>query len=177
MKNKPKKINKTKANFLLDIVLFFVFLTTYDPDITGDTLHEWMGLGFGTMIVVHLLMHWKWIVQVTKRFFGKLPTKTRINYILNLLLFIDVVNIGFSGMMISESVLPTFGFRGPGTDFWENTHEMFAEASIVLVGAHLALHWKWLLNAAKRFVLTPLDLVSTVTKRKPQLQTIQQKEI
>lgn len=177
MNNKPKKINKTKTNLIYDIVIFFVFLVSYDPEITGVALHEWMGVAFAGSIIVHLLLHWKWIVQITKRLFSRLPDKTRMNYFLNLLLLVDVAGITFTGFMISGTVLPVFGMRAPRTEFWLDLHEFFAGAGAALIGSHLALHWKWLLNAGKRFILSPLDLVGAAPKPRPQYQNIQQKEI
>ena len=34
-------------------------------------LHDWSGLIMGLLILVHLVLSWKWIVAVTKSFFRK----------------------------------------------------------------------------------------------------------
>lgn len=104
--NKP---NRSKVNLVVDIVIFVAFLIATAPHFTGIAIHEWLGLAFGAAIVTHLLLHWQWIVETTKRIFSKLPGKTRLNYALNILLFIDVTLIAFTGIMISKSALPTRG--------------------------------------------------------------------
>lgn len=104
--NKP---NRSKVNLVVDIVIFLAFLIATAPHFTGIAIHEWLGLAFGAAIVTHLLLHWQWIVETTKRIFSKLPGKTRLNYALNILLFIDVTLIAFTGIMISKSALPTRG--------------------------------------------------------------------
>ncbi len=34
-------------------------------------LHDWSGLIMGLLVLVHLVLHWKWIVSVTKQILGK----------------------------------------------------------------------------------------------------------
>ncbi|MFH1684764.1 MAG: hypothetical protein ABH983_00505, partial [Candidatus Micrarchaeota archaeon] len=31
-----------------------------------STLHDWSGLIMGLLVLVHLILHWNWIVSVTK---------------------------------------------------------------------------------------------------------------
>lgn len=36
-----------------------------------SVLHDWSGLVMGLLVFIHLALHWKWIVSVTKNIFGK----------------------------------------------------------------------------------------------------------
>ena len=65
--------SRTKFNLMVDILIFGAFLAAGAPRFTGMAIHEWLGIAFGAAIVTHLLLHWQWLVQVTKRFFGRLP--------------------------------------------------------------------------------------------------------
>ena len=103
------KLSSTVRNLLVDTAIFAGFLLATDPHATGQTIHEWLGIAFGAAIITHLLLHWKWIVSVVRRFFSKLPGQVRINALLNSLLFIAMTLIIFSGIMISKVVLSTFG--------------------------------------------------------------------
>jgi quinol-cytochrome oxidoreductase complex cytochrome b subunit len=38
---------------------------------TWRDIHAWAGLVFITLAVVHLILHWKWIVAMTKNLFVK----------------------------------------------------------------------------------------------------------
>ncbi|MCK4500779.1 DUF4405 domain-containing protein [Candidatus Babeliales bacterium] len=85
-------MNRTKLNYWIDVGLalsfFICFLTglikwpglikiigvsAYKalsrPNIS--MLHDWSGLIMGLLVLVHLILHWKWIVCVTKSMFGK----------------------------------------------------------------------------------------------------------
>ena len=100
------KLGSTVRNLLVDGTIFIGFLLATDPRATGQTIHEWLGIAFGAAIVTHLLLHWKWIVNVVRRFFSKLPGQVRVNSMLNSLLFVTVTLIIFSGIMIRISWLP-----------------------------------------------------------------------
>ncbi len=153
MNQERKKTSQTKINLLVDIVIFIAFLVAMDPHTTGIAVHEWLSIAFGAAIIVHLVLHWKWVLAVTRRFLGKLAVQARINYILNALLFIDVTIIIFTGLMISKAALPLFGIRFPNNSTWRWLHSFSADAALFLVGLHVALHWKWIVNAIKRYIV------------------------
>lgn len=137
-------------------MIALAFLVALEPSLTGFSIHEWLGLAFGGAIVVHLLMHWQWLVSVTKGFFRRLAGQPRINYILNGLLFITVTLIIFSGVMISREVMPLFGIQMAEDNFWRFIHVQTSDLSLFLVGLHIALHWKWILNGLKRYIVSPI---------------------
>lgn len=85
-------MNRTKLNYLIDVGLAVSFFISF---ITGlikwpglikiigtsayralhvkniSLLHDWSGLIMGLLILIHLALHWKWIVCVTKSIFKK----------------------------------------------------------------------------------------------------------
>jgi cytochrome b len=156
--------NRNKTNLMVDSAIFLAFLVAMAPRFSGLVVHEWLGIAFGAAITTHLLLHWQWIVEVTKRFFSKAQWSARINYILNALLFIDVTLIIFSGLMISEVALPLVGIQLAQSGIWRGLHGIVANLFLVLVALHVALHWQWIVNMFKRFVLVPL-----APRRAPQL--------
>ncbi|NTW98097.1 MAG: DUF4405 domain-containing protein [Oscillochloris sp.] len=156
MTQTAKRPNRNLTNLVIDIAIFVAFLVAMAPHFSGMTIHEWLGVAFGATILSHLVLHWQWIVQVTKRFFSKLQWSARLNYALNALLFIDITVIIFTGLMISEQVLPIFGLTAAHGGAWKMLHSQSADISVYLVGLHVALHWQWIVNMVKRFVITPL---------------------
>ncbi len=81
-------MNRTKTNFAIDTALFFAFVLLVStgllmryvlPEGTGrfgtlfgltrhdwGAVHFWIALAMMTIVAVHLLMHWRWIVAVVK---------------------------------------------------------------------------------------------------------------
>ena len=155
--NAPKrKTNPTKVNLFLDVALFAVFLLALDPRLTGIAIHEWLGVAGAAAVVVHLLLHWEWIAGVTRRFLGRTSGTARLNYVVDALFFIDLVVISLSGVMVSQALLPLVGLAAPGGTFWLVTHSLSADLVVLLVAVHAALHWKWIVNAVRRYVLRPV---------------------
>jgi hypothetical protein len=155
-KNSAHKSNPAKVNLWVDLVIFAVMMLVLSPGLTGLSLHEWLGLSIGAGVVIHLLLHWQWIIAVIRRFFSELPLPSRINLILNTALFIDLTVAIFSGLMISREVLPMFGLVVQGGRQWVGLHVLSANLILVLTGLHVALHWKWIANSTQRYVLSPI---------------------
>lgn len=143
--------NRTKL--LLDIGTFLAFLITMDPRFSGLAIHEWLSLALAGTIIVHLLLNWEWIVNITKRLFGKATGSARVNYVLNWLLFIDGILIMLSGIMISEQAMPALGISLPMNFAWRRLHDMSANLALLIMGLHLAMHWNWIMTTFKRVFL------------------------
>lgn len=146
----------TKTNLILDITIFTVFLTVANPHLTGNTLHEWLGIALAAAIVTHLLFHWKWLVSLTKSFFQNLFHSSRLNYVMNLFFFIAMTGAIFSGLMISKDVMSFLGIQLDVSRSWKTIHNLASDASLILLGIHFALHWKWILTNVGRYIVNPL---------------------
>lgn len=145
--------NSNRTKLLLDIGTFIAFLITMDPRFSGLAIHEWLSLALAGTIIVHLLLNWDWIVNVTRRLFGKANANARVNYVLNWLLFIDGILIMLSGIMISEVAVPSLGLVLPMNFAWRRLHDMSANLALLIMGLHLAMHWNWIVTTFKRVFL------------------------
>lgn len=144
------KTNRIKL--LLDLTTFVAFLIAMDPRSLGIAVHEWLTIALAGTIVVHLLLNWSWIVEVTKRLFakGKGLNGSRMNYILNWAMFIDGVLIMLSGIMISQAVMPSLGIALPESFSWRGLHSLSTNLFMLGLGLHVALHWNWIVSTVKR---------------------------
>ncbi|MPN18508.1 hypothetical protein SDC9_165868 [bioreactor metagenome] len=160
---------KTIRNFLIDFVIFGAFLLAAEPHITGDTIHEWLGLGFFVTAMIHLLLHWGWVANAVKKFFKRIPVSTRINSIVDLSIFVAFTVITITGIMMSKSVLPTLGISVSRGGAWKQIHSLASNISIFLVAAHFALHWSWIVGVFKKYVGNP---VKSMFQKQPQLTVV-----
>lgn len=142
------KQNLTKL--LIDLGAFVALLIASAPHFTGAAIHEWLSLSLGGVIVVHLLLNWNWIVQITARLFSKVAKGQRFSYFLNWALFASGIMIMLSGLMISETVVPLFGLSLPENGTWKELHEVSTNITMILMGLHVAVHWNWITNMFKR---------------------------
>jgi hypothetical protein len=141
---------RTLTNLALDGAMFVTFLIATAPRFTGIAIHEWLGIALGAAVLTHLVIHWSWIVGVTRRLFDRTTGSARLNYALNTLLFIVFTTIIFTGLMISETTLPWIGIRPERDRFWTQLHHLASDAAVFLIGVHVALHWRWIVNATRR---------------------------
>lgn len=149
--------NPNRLNLYLDLMLVIAFVVEMETHFTGLHTHELLGLAFGIAILIHVALHWDWIVSITKRFFSKLFHESRLNYVLNLVLFVDMIAIIVTGVLISK----TLGFRFGFGEALEPLHLLASYLSLVLIGLHIALHWKWIVTHTQKYLL-PARSGSTV---------------
>lgn len=145
-----KKI--TYVKFAIDILMAVTFVLFFNKQVLGGlTFHEIAGLAIAAVFFTHVLLNWQWVKKVTVKLFDrKLPVKTKFGYVLNLLLLITMAFIIISGIFISRVVFPNINI---GNERWfQVTHISISFLVLILVAAHVGLHWKWVVNVFKNIV-------------------------
>lgn len=146
-----------KKNLVIDSLIFVAFLTMESPNLSGNTIHEWLGIALLGTIVVHLLMHWSWITSVGKTFFKKLWHSSRLKFVLDILVFFSFITVSLSGIMISKTALPALGINLDQLGgSWRQLHKLAADAAILLIGLHFALNWGMVVKMFKKYVFSPI---------------------
>ncbi len=151
-----KKLNRTKVDLIVDAAIFGAFLVVAALQFSGMAVHEWLGVAFGAGILMHLLLHWQWVVGITKKFFGRVPASAWIKYLLNLALFADMAVLIFSGLAISKIALPTLGVQIAESGLWKGLHHTTADAAVMLIGLHVALNWSWIVTTGRKYLVSPI---------------------
>ena len=141
--------NPNRLNFYLDLALVIAFAIEMEEHFTGLHNHELLGLAFGLAFLLHIALHWNWVVSVTKHFFSKVFHESRLNYTLNVALLVDMVIVVITGVLISR----TLGLTLPRSEILEPLHRLTSEFSLVIVGLHVALHWKWIVTHTQKYLL------------------------
>src|SRR5215510_8261073 len=127
---------KTKLRLYLDLGLLVSFVLINMPLFTGIAFHEWASFVFIPVIILHVLMDWNWIINVTRRMFKKLPSDTRFNHIWDYLLFALMTTAIVSGLVISQKALPVFGIPINNDPFWFVVHNLSTTLLMVTIGIH-----------------------------------------
>lgn len=142
----------TRTKLWIDLTIFLAFLISMQPALTGVSLHEWFTVAIIGTFVLHILTQWDWIIAVARRFFHKLFHQSRLNFVLDLLLFLSMTTVFVSGFVISRSFLPFFGVEVEPSFLWRRLHDVSANLTLLIVAVHVALHWSWIVNAVKRYL-------------------------
>jgi cytochrome b561 len=144
---------RLKITFWLDVTLLVSVCALQTVRFTGLVLHEWLGLAVVGMVLAHLLLAWSWIASQSRRFFTLQTIRARINYLLNLSLFVFVTAVIYSGILISQKAIPALTGSKVATDMdwrWDTLHNQFSQTVVMLVGLHLAINWEWVLAAGQK---------------------------
>jgi hypothetical protein len=154
-----------KTNLLLDFGIFAGLLVMAAPGLTGLPVHEWLGAAFAGAILAHLLLHWKWIVEVGLKFFRRLFHQSRLQFVIDSALFIAFIAVMLSGLMISRTVLALIGIASARNSLWNPIHNLSANAVVLLAGLHFATHWSWVVAMTQRHLLSPIAAIFTARKQ------------
>lgn len=143
-------MKKIYWKFVLDVILGIIFALLFNHRILGGlSFHETAGLAVGFAVIFHILLNFRWIKNTTRSIFSKkLNARTRIGYFLNLLLLADLVIIIISGIFISKVLFPAFPLQS--NFFNPSTHIAASYLILALIGIHLGLHWRWVMNLFKK---------------------------
>ena len=110
------------------------------------------GLAFIPLFVVHIVVSWSWITTTWGRLGADAP-RARINFLLNVSLFVMMTVIVVTGLVISQYALPILGIASHGSQRWEQLHNFTSSLITVVVALHLALNWSWIKRAMRRYLL------------------------
>jgi hypothetical protein len=181
-------ISKNIWNAWLDVAIFMALVTTtitgvflwlIFPTGSGSSyfiylgisksnwviLHDWAGMAMLVGLLIHVVLHWDWIVCIASRLTHRLPLQARTNFGLDAIVGILFLAVSISGL-ISWLVLGGGGYHGGrnpmynalvlglGRDGWNDLHLWTGVAMITLTLLHLVLHWKWIMYTIRKFLRT-----------------------
>jgi Domain of unknown function (DUF4405) len=142
---------KTRLDFWLDGGILVGYIFAYCFGFTGDVVHEWLGLAIGLAFVVHLTLHWDWVLRTTCKLLRP-RGQDKLIYAVNLALLLAMTLCIASGIMISRAALPEMGLFLNTNIFWNRLHILTAEITLYLVPVHVGLRWRWIVAVGRRLL-------------------------
>jgi cytochrome b561 len=141
-----KSHTRNLTNIIIDSIMFGIFIVTTAPQFTGISLHEWLGLILTGITVIHLIRNWEWLVATVNKLLSPSRIQNKASIILNIVLFVLVTLVTYSGIAISEDVMPWLGITWFVNNDWRMLHNLFSNLTVVALAAHIALHWNWIVS-------------------------------
>lgn len=132
---------RPKKAALANLALLVGYGVAANPSITGLPVHEWAGLGILLAVVLHVAAHVDWAVGSARRLVHNRAAKN-VRLALDALLVVAFMVCVVSGVMVSGTVLGTFGLYASGYFFWDPLHALSAKVLLALLLVHVALNWK-----------------------------------
>ena len=144
---------RARLLFWLDSILLLAIAVLQSPKMSSLAVHEWLALAFAVLVGFHLLLNWRWIVKTIRRVVIPDSRRARINAVLNGTLFVMMTLTVFSGLAISEVVMPLAGITTSTLIAWRKIHNLLASLALGVVGFHIALNWDWIAGVVKKGIL------------------------
>lgn len=116
------------------MTVLLLFLVAYP--VTGETLHEWFGMGMTVLLIEHHVLNRKWYAALFK---GRYNAWRIVCVTLNALLLISIALTAVCGMSMSAHAVP-FLYGLLPVSFARRFHLAMSYWSFVLMGLHLGLH-------------------------------------
>ena len=123
---------------IVDVVLTVLLLFLMAYQVTGDVLHEWLGVGMTVTLILHHILNCKWYKAVFK---GKYtPYRIAVTAV-NTLMLAAIALTALSGMSMSGHAVPfMYGLINVMTA--RTLHLAVSWWSFSLMGVHIGLHMK-----------------------------------
>ena len=123
---------------IVDVVLTVLLLFLMAFQVTGDVLHEWLGIGMTVTLVLHHILNRKWYKSIFK---GKYSPYRIVMTAVNTLMLAAIALTALSGMSMSGHAVPfMYGLINVMTA--RKLHLAMSYWSFILMGVHIGLHMK-----------------------------------
>lgn len=139
------KAPRLAARLALDGAMVALFVTALAFRATGREAHEWIGVSFCLLFLVHTLWNWTWYTNLLA---GRYTVRRAINASTNLALVAAMAALCVCGIVTSRHI---FGFSHLiDGEHVRQIHTVAAYWCLVLVGVHTGLHWEMIMGIVRK---------------------------
>lgn len=131
---------------IVDVAMLFMLPVLMSEILTGQQVHEWLGICMVLLFVMHHILNFGWMRNLFKGTYSPLRCGGTA---LNLLLLIDFLALAFSGIRMSGYVFGWVPFSG-GMRIARTLHLFATHWGLILMSLHTGMHWKLILGMCKR---------------------------
>lgn len=132
--------------YVTDALMTAVLLALMAYVLTGQGLHEWLGIAAFGLFILHHLLNLNWFRSLGK---GRYTPMRALRTVLALLLLVSMLAQIVSGLAMSRYALP-FLELPMETSLARLLHLCFGYWSFLLVGLHLGTHWSVFLGLGRK---------------------------
>ena len=130
---------------------------------TWDNLHTWFGIVMIVAALVHITVHWSWIVSMARRVVKelirrekRLNARSRFNLIINSLIGICFLITSLSGICLLFLAAGRNGVIDSGflidRSAWDLLHTWAGILLIITGIVHFAIHWRWITKTTSKML-------------------------
>ncbi len=130
---------------LIDLLMTVLMLAAMAYNLTDNLVHELLGVSLLVLFLIHIAMNRRWYAAIPK---GRYDAVRCINTAINLSLCVVMPALLISGAFLSHDVFAVFGLEG---GLWaRKLHILTAYWGIILMSAHIGMHWEMIMGAVRK---------------------------
>jgi hypothetical protein len=142
---------KKVCKVIIDIVLAAIFVVLLIPHIVETSIHELLGIILIPVVVVHVLLNWKWVkTTVLNLHRGKASEKSWRMFRLIIGLLVSLTITIVSGLFLSKALNGETLSHQSGHSMQSGimpamvVHRVSSMACMVFIILHIRIHWNYL---------------------------------
>lgn len=136
-----------KLKMLIDLLMTIFLLMLMAYQVTGEKLHEWVGLGMAVLFLIHNLLNVRWYGNLLK---GKYAALRIFRTIVNFSVLAPMLALTYSGIVMSRYVFSALPING-GMATARVMHLAGSYWGFVLMSVHLGFHWSMVISIFRKF--------------------------
>ena len=138
--------NKQKIKIAVDLVMTITLLLLMLFQITGQQVHEYLGIMMLCLFLEHNFLNRKWYRHLFK---GKYKFYRLVQTILNICILITMLGLVYSGMVMAQYV--PFSIS-ESISLARRLHLACSYWGFVLMSVHLGMHLRQMMNMFKKYI-------------------------
>lgn len=153
--------HKMLSKLAIDLVMTVLLLVAMASLITGNTIHELLGVSMFILFIVHTILNRRWYQTLLT---GKNKVLRVLDTAVNLLLLVTMAVLMVSAVPISRAI---FAFIPINNGMIvRQIHVLAAYWGFILIAVHLGVHWRMIINAVRRMTgITGTSRIRTIAVR------------
>ena len=128
-----------------------------------DLLHTWGGLFMIAAAVIHLSLHWNWVISMSRRIYRQITGQCKwmnkrslFNVVIDFVIALSFTAAAFSGIYFlfspggQQVKLQTYPQILFSRTTWDLIHTWAGIILIVAAVIHFAIHWQWVVKVTRK---------------------------
>ena len=148
--------NKQKIKIVIDLFMMSTLLLLMLFQITGQQVHEYLGMMILFLFLGHNFLNRKWYRHLFK---GKYKFYRLVQTILNISILMMMIGLGYSGMVMAQYI--PFSISG-SISLARRIHLACSYWGFVLMSIHLGMHLKQIVNMYKKYICLENNVLKLV---------------
>lgn len=139
---------KNIIKIFIDIIMTILFFVLLAYNLTGCTMHEYLGFLIFAFFILHHILNFNWCKNLFK---GKYNLTRSLNTFINFMLFICMLGLIISGILFNRDVVEFFNLSNIKV-LNKKVHVICSYWGFIFMSAHLGMHWGIFINMSKKFI-------------------------